>query len=69
MDNTEIISIGPEAFIGMDGKVINHRGVNFYRSCGAPVKVDKEGTTSCVKPVQHVSVLHEDFQGATSRVE
>jgi hypothetical protein len=59
---TDFVDIGPQCFSDKEQTVINYRGENFYRACGAPVGLH----SSCVKRINHPSPDHEDFAGTTS---
>jgi len=61
----DTIDLGPEMFASADYKVISFKGGNYYSACGMTVFEDSvEGTTSsCVKPVGHLTYDHEDAFG------
>jgi len=67
--NTEagFIDLGPELFADNMRAVISWSGENYYRGCGAQVRENEDGSTShCVKPNNHSSLTHEDFDGNTT---
>jgi hypothetical protein len=62
--------LGPEMFCDGERKVINWAGANYFRACGEFVRSEgEEGTrtgrvtSTCVKPCDHPSKVHEDIDG------
>jgi len=54
------------SFCFTNGRVINHKGENYYKACDAIVaKLDdlEGGMSHCVKRLDHPSTEHEDYQG------
>lgn len=57
--------VGPEAFIDTAETIINLKGENFYKACGYIVARNRDGSSSCVKRVDHPGTIHEDYDGET----
>lgn len=61
------ISIGKECFSHLDRTVIFWEGQNYYLECGVTVRDHEDGGHStCVKPVNHKTLTHEDRDGHIS---
>ncbi len=61
----DVIELGPELFGTSDLNVLNYKGKNYYKACGAVVRHDKDTgvTSTCTKRVGHPHNLHEDYEG------
>lgn len=56
--------LGPSTFANSSFTVINHKGENFYKSCGQFVKEQSDNSvTSCIKRINHPGITHEDYYG------
>lgn len=59
----DTVSLGLEMFASSDERVISWKGRNYYLACGAEVTSGSGGTTSCIKPLHHETITHEDYAG------
>jgi flagellar basal body L-ring protein FlgH len=63
------IDLGNGIFTDDEEDVLNWKGNNFYKACGAVVATLPDGSTStCVKHLGHPSNEHEDINGQTKPV-
>lgn len=66
----ELIDLGNSMFCNKDETVINWKGENYYKACGAHVRhLPEGGTSSCVLRVGHNGYSHQDYDGVTTKIK